>query len=221
MLDEDTVVVDAATNRSNASRPKRVTKPSTHFEQGINRPGTSALLSTNTDDAEAALKLILELLQIQTKTNEEQARKYEVLVQEQGRKYEVLLQEQGRKYEFSLQEQARKHEAQLSGIKNQLDNLTSANRSLTTSYADAVKAGLAQSPPATTSQGTPVTGICSMNPSSSASQLNIDTSLNLAIDLTDTSSTAHRTAKPGAVRKQIDDALAGHEPTKDIQCRGH
>jgi hypothetical protein len=205
MSEEETIVVNAAQTRSSASRAGRALKPTTHFEQGVNRPGTIPPPITTTTGTGASLEFILQILQTQAKVIEELSEKYE----EQGRKYEEILQEQGRK-----------HEAQLSAIKVQLDNITSANRSMATSYADAVKAGLTHSPPATASQGSPVTGICSMNPSSSASQMDTTASLSIAIDLTDTGSINHHTAKPGAVRKQIEDSLANHEATKDAQCRG-
>jgi hypothetical protein len=208
MSEGETAVVEVASTETNASRPKRVKHPTTRFEQGTNQPTINPSASPNTDIG-TTMKLILKAI-------EQQGRKYEEMLQEQSQKYEELLREQEKKH----QEQNRKFQEQLSSIKDQLDSLSNANRSLTNSYADAVKRGLAQSPPATASQGTPNTGICSMNPSSSASQQDLAASLNIVLDLTQCENTNHRTAKAGAVRKNIDDALADSELTKDIKCRG-
>jgi hypothetical protein len=227
--EEETIVVDAVATRSNASRAGRVYKPTTRVDQGIIQPTNTTVPTAKTNDTEANLRLILELLRTQSQA-----------IEEQGRKYEAKLEEQGRKYEEKLEELGRKYEAQISANNDRLDALTerlnlvterveglasivsppSTDGSVPASYANAVKAGLPQSAPVTTSQGTPVTGICSMNPSSSASQLDLAASLSIVIDLTDTNSTTHQREKPGAVRKHIDDALAEHEPTKEIQCRG-
>jgi hypothetical protein len=87
----------------------------------------------------------------------------------------------------------------------------STSGSTPSSYADAVRTGL-------TSQVTPITGICSMNPSSSASQ---STSAPcIYIDLTEAKDVDYGTEKPGKIRKRIEDALTTHETTKDLKCTG-
>ena len=59
-----------------------------------------------------------------------------------------------------------------------------------------------------------------MNPSSSASRKGATTSHNIIIDMTGVEPTRHRTEKPGAIRKKIDDALAVHEATKTVESCG-
>jgi hypothetical protein len=89
----------------------------------------------------------------------------------------------------------------------------------TQSWAQALKTGLPTSPP--TSQGTPVAQSCSIHPSSSASQQEAASSPHVIIDF----ATAERRSvilaeKPGAVRRQIDEALNDHDATKEIKCQG-
>jgi hypothetical protein len=92
-------------------------------------------------------------------------------------------------------------------------------------YADAVKAGLpsgvASSSSAPTSQGTPVTHVRSISPSSSASHSHVPSSPHVIIDISNAEKRAAIVEeKPGAVRGRIDEALSDHEATKDIKCWG-
>lgn len=123
-------------------------------------------------------------------------------------------------------------ETKIAKLETQINTLldvvrTSATEQVkvTQSWAQVLKTGL---PPAgtastssPTSQGTPITQICSINPSSSASQQDTASSPHIIIDF----STAERcstiaTEKPGAIRRRIDDALSDHEVTKEIKCHG-
>src|SRR5690349_15859776 len=95
-----------------------------------------------------------------------------------------------------------------------------ANVTAATSYADAVKSGLSATGTGVTSQGSPITQICSINPSSSASEQDTTSSAYVVIDFSGTGSSTIATEKPGAVRKRIDDALQSQEATKEIKCWG-
>jgi hypothetical protein len=88
------------------------------------------------------------------------------------------------------------------------------NGSALLSYAGALRLGLLSPPTGTTSQGTPVTNICSMNPSSSAFQQGVVATP--SVGLGNTGTTSHQTDQPGAVRKRIDDAFVEQDATKDI-----
>jgi hypothetical protein len=202
--EEETIVVDAVATRSNASRAGRVYKPTTCVDRGIIQLANTTVLTAKTSDTEANLRLILELLRTQSQAIEGQGRKYEAKLEEQGRKYEEKLEELGRKYEAQISAINDRINDRLDALTERLNLVTerveglasivsppSTDGSVPASYANAVKAGLPQSAPVTTSQGTPVTGICSMNPSSSASQLDLAASLSIHIDLTDTNSTTH------------------------------
>lgn len=94
------------------------------------------------------------------------------------------------------------------------------NVTTVTSYADALKSGLSMPATGTTSQGTPITQICSINPSSSASQQGTTSSPHVVIDFPRTESSTIVNEKPGAVRKRIDDALQSQEATQEIRCWG-
>jgi hypothetical protein len=96
---------------------------------------------------------------------------------------------------------------------------------VTQSWAQVLRSGLptasTASPSTPTSQGTPITQICSIHPSSSASQQGTASSPHVVIDF----STAERCStivaeKPGAVRRRIDDALKDHAVTTEIKCHG-
>src|ERR1700759_3531440 len=126
--EEETIVGDAVATRSNASRAGRLYKPTTRVDQGIIQPANTTVPTAKTNETEANLRLILELLRTQSQAIEEQGRKYEAKLEEQGRKYEekleAKLEEQGRKYEEKLEELGRKYEAQISAINDRLDALT-------------------------------------------------------------------------------------------------
>jgi hypothetical protein len=77
------------------------------------------------------------------------------------------------------------------------------------------------SPSAPSSQGPPITQICSIHQSSSASQQGTASSPHVAIDFSTTERCrAILAEKPGVVRRRIDDALNDHDVTKEIKCHG-
>ena len=120
----------------------------------------------------------------------------------------------------------------LDTLTNRIDTFTARFDQLGTqvttaagTYADALKSGLSLAAngttTTTTSQGTPVTQICSMNPSSSASQQNIASSPYVVIDLSQAEQQQALAAeKPGKIRRWIDDALQEGDTTKDVKCEG-
>jgi len=194
---------------------------------------------SNTSDQ---LSLILQLLQNQAKVVEQQGR----MIEQQGRMIEQqgkMIEEQGRRLEGHMKDTKAQFAAinervdhmndrfvaidqQLLALNERLNALVNAgtplgiNGAAPLSYAGVLRSNLKSSPAGTTSQGTPVTNICSMNPSSSASQQGAAASPSISIDFSGSESTTYRTDKPGAVRRRIDDALAGQEATGDIKCGG-
>ncbi|HEY5814054.1 MAG TPA: hypothetical protein VIT23_15540, partial [Terrimicrobiaceae bacterium] len=133
----------------------------------------------------------------------------------------------------ALLEVIRQNETRIANLETKIATLETQNNTLleavtksateqvkaTQSWAQVLKTGLPTSPP--TSQGTPITQICSIHPSSSASQQDTASSPHVVIDF----STAERcstiiTEKPGAIRRRIDDALEDHDVTKEIKCQG-
>ena len=120
----------------------------------------------------------------------------------------------------------------LDKLTTRLDTLTARFDQLGTqvttaagTYADALKSGLSSASngttATTTSQGTPVTQICSVNPSSLASQHNIAPSPHVIIDLSQAERQQALTVeKPGKIRRWIDEALQEQDATKEVRCDG-
>ncbi|KIX04690.1 uncharacterized protein Z518_05560 [Rhinocladiella mackenziei CBS 650.93] len=114
---------------------------------------------------------------------------------------------------------ARSTNERLEALSKSLGQIT-ANVATVASYADVVKSGLPAPATGTTSQGTPITQICSINPSSSASRQGTTSSPHVVIDFSTTGNSSIANEKPGTVRKRIDDALQSQEATKEIRCWG-
>jgi hypothetical protein len=192
---------------------------------------------------------ILQAIQDQGNTTKQRLDRHEKLIEQYGvviEKQWTAITQQGTLLEKHISETRAEfiamredHAAFAQAVNERLDTFTARLEALTslfnqlrtevstttTSYADALKTGLplsaAAMTSAATSQGTPITQICSINPSSSASQQGTASSPHVVIDF----STVERSStianeKPGAVRRRIDEALKDHVVTKEIKCQG-
>ena len=172
--------------------------------------------------------IILEAIQTLAKTTTQRIDRQEELIAQQGRLHEITDAQVRaiRDEQKAIRDEQKATNLRLEAFHQVLDTLTNRIDTFTArfdqlgtqvttaagTYADALKSGLSLAAngttTTTTSQGTPITQICSMNPSSSASQQNIASSPYVVIDLSQAEQQqALAVEKPGKIRRWIDDAL--------------
>lgn len=192
--------------------------------------------------------VILEAIQTLAKTTAQRIDRQEELIAQQGRLHEItdaqlraIRDEQKaiRDEQKAIRDEQKATNLRLEAFHQVLDTLTNRLDTFTArfdqlgtqvttaagTYADALKSGLGSANTGTrttaTSQGTPVTQICSMNPSNSASQQNIASSPYVVIDLSQAEQQQILAAeKPGKIRRWIDEALQEQDATRDVKCDG-
>lgn len=189
-------------------------------------------------DVGEQLQVILQLLHQQAQDAKKQADHVNKQLEEQDKKHEMIscalekyMQENRteiaaiRMVQDQFAARLQTVEQGLSELRESLKGLSIEVTATRKSYADAVRTGTqAQTPSSSgvaTSQGTPITQVCSISPSSSASQPQLPASPHVTIGV---SAAKRRTEivaeKPGTVRKRIDEALAELEETKSVKCWG-
>ena len=244
-------VVNAEPTRPNVSRvgrasipPKRLEQESTgattnrgHKSNVARRKETLEKDNGNQQETEGNVKIgaiILKAIQELAKTTSQRFEQQEELSRQQGRSQDLA------EAQFqAIREEQKAINTRLDTFHQVLENLTARLDSLTTrfdqlgtqvttasvSYADALKSGLKSlsvgTTTATTSQGSPITQICSINPSSSASQENTASSPHVTIDISQAERHQNLAAeKPGKIRRWIDEALQEQDATKEVKCDG-
>ena len=244
-------VEDAEATRPIASRVGRVSVPPRRLDQelGVAATGRGHKTTVNgrkealekknesTQDVNGSTKLgavILEAVQTLAKTTAQRIERQEELIQLFDAQLQIIRDEQKVVRDEQKATNARLdafHQV-LETLTNRLDTLSARFDQLGTqvttaagTYADALKSGLGSANTGArttaTSQGTPVTQICSMNPSSSASQQNNASSPYVVIDFTQAERQQALVAeKPGKIRQWIDEALQEQDATKDVKCEG-
>ena len=242
--DNDVIVVeDRGGTRANATRAGRVSTAPRCLEHEASdvaarkgdktnvaaRKGALEKTHANTPEGNGNTKvgpILLEAIQNLAKTTTQRLDQQGKLIELIEAQFKVIRDEQeatNARLEQRLNVLATTLDSVVTQLTTRLDQLGTQVTTATGTYADALKSGLTSAntgiATATTSQGTPILQICSINPSSSASRQDAASGPHVIINIAQAEQRQILAAeKPGKIRRWIDEALQGQDATKEVKC---